>query len=68
VRFALETLKTAHEFLARLNMDNVEMEWLVTNWCKIKRNLWKAVHQKTTIADYVNIRESLIEKDFNSGD
>jgi len=41
------------------------MEWLVTNWCKIKRDLWKAkltVHQETTIADYLNIRESLIDK------
>ncbi len=62
---ALDTLRTAHSFLARFDLDTVELEWLVTNWCKIKRDLWKAkstVHQKTTVADYLDLKESLVDK------
>ena len=62
---AFNTLRTAHEFLVRFDFDAVELEWLITNWCKIKRDLWKAkstVHQKTTVIDYLDIRESLIDK------
>ena len=62
---ALDTLKTAHSFIAEFDLDTVELEWLVTNWCKIKRDLWKAkstVHQETTIADHLDLKESLIDK------
>ena len=38
---ALDTLRTAHSFIAEFDLDTVELEWLVTNWCKIKRDLWK---------------------------
>lgn len=62
---ALDTIKMTYDFLAKYDLDLAELEWLVTNWCKIKRDLWKAkstVHQKTTIADYLEIKNGLVDK------
>ena len=62
---ALDTIKEAFEFLALFNLDMPELEWLVINWCKIKRDLWKAKkldYQHITIADHLQIREAVVDK------
>ncbi len=62
---ALNTFKIAYNFLSKLDLDLVVLEWVVTNWCKIKRDLWKAksnIYQKTTIADFLNIKKDHVDK------
>jgi predicted transcriptional regulator len=36
-----EIIKEIFVFLQEFNLEQVEMEWLVTSWCKIKRDIWK---------------------------
>lgn len=62
---AFSTLKMIYDFLSNYNLEYNEIEWVVTIWCKIKRDLWKAklkTYQKITIADYLNIKSELIDK------
>lgn len=62
---ALNTIKITYTFLAKFDLALMELEWVVTNWCKIKRDLWKAkstIYQKTTIADYLSIRKDYVDK------
>ncbi len=61
---ALEVIKQAFEFITLFKLESVELEWLVTNWCKIKRDLWKIKiksYQNITIADYLKIPDTFIE-------
>lgn len=62
---ALETLRIAYDFISMFNLDDIEMEWLVTNSCKIKRDLWKVKskeYQEMTIVDLLDIKEELVDK------
>jgi len=36
-----EIIKEIFEFLQEFRLEQTEMEWLVTSWCKIKRDMWK---------------------------
>ena len=62
---ALETLRIAYEFISMYDLDELEMDWLVTNCCKIKRDLWKVKskeYKEMTIVDLLNIKEDLVDK------
>lgn len=58
-----EVIKKIYEFMNEYHLDKIELEWLTTNWCKIKRDLWKSKKRpytdedkKLTIVDYLNIQ------------
>ena len=58
-----EIIKEIFDFLDEYNLEETEMEWIVTCWCKIKRDMWKISKKETeykpkrlTIADYLNIQ------------
>lgn len=36
-----EIIKEIFEFLQEFHLEQVEMEWFITSWCKIKRDMWK---------------------------
>lgn len=54
-------LKKAYEFLDRLGLENTEIDLLVVNWCKLKRNLAQQKNnniKRTTIIDFLPIPSS----------
>lgn len=58
---ALEEIKKVFEFSQEFELEN-EIDWIVTNWCKIKRDMWKSKkisytesQKKQTIVDYLGI-------------
>lgn len=62
---AFESTKAIYDFLVDFELEINEIEWIVTVWCKIKRDLWKAKskeHQQITIADYLNIKPKFADK------
>lgn len=62
---AFDAVKSIYEFLCSFNIEFNELEWLVTTWCKIKRDLWKAKnksYQKITIASHLNIKNDSVDK------
>jgi hypothetical protein len=62
---AFESTKAIYDFLVDFELEINEIEWVVTVWCKIKRDLWKAKskeHQQITIADYLNIKPKFADK------
>jgi hypothetical protein len=67
---AFEMIKQIYEFMSDLELCTLELEWMVTSWCKIKRDMWKLRQKalsgshldllpnrytKLTIVDYLNI-------------
>lgn len=60
---AKKVLKKAYEILARLGLENTEVELLVISWCKIKRDLARQKNdylKKTTIVDFLPIHSSCV--------
>jgi hypothetical protein len=58
-----ELLKKIQQLLAEYNLDGVELEWLATNWCKIKRDMWKSkkitytdADKRATMVDYFEVK------------
>ena len=57
-----EIVKKVYQFLKEFKLERDEMEWVVTNWCKIKRDLWKSKsdqYLKLTIVDLLEIKSDL---------
>jgi hypothetical protein len=57
---SVQLAKTIYQFLKDFNLEKNEMEWLVTNWCKIKRDLFKVKssdYLKTTIVDLIGLSD-----------
>ncbi|CAF0715451.1 unnamed protein product [Brachionus calyciflorus] len=59
---ALEQIKVIYTFLNENNNIENEIEWLMANWCKIKRDMWRSKkvpytdsQKKQTIADYLEM-------------
>ena len=55
---SLLIIRKLYDFLDKHGLQRVEMEWLITNWCKVKRDAWKAkisTYQALTIVDYLRI-------------
>ena len=60
-------IKEIFTFLEEFNQDEIEMEWIVTSWCKIKRDIWKTSKKNNdyeqklksvTILDYLGVKKS----------
>ena len=55
---AFDVVRHVYAFIREHELERQELEWLVTNWCKIKRDLWKSqkrTHEKVSIVDYLDI-------------
>jgi hypothetical protein len=53
-----EIIKEIFEFLQEFRLEQTEMEWLVTSWCKIKRDMWK-IFQKNTENKENSVEETM---------
>jgi len=64
-----EMVKKIFDFLQEFNQEEVEMEWIVTSWCRIKRDMWKTSKKNNdydklrnvTVLDYLDVKKSEIK-------
>ena len=66
---AKTVLKQVFDFLVLFELECLDMEWVVTNWCKIKRDMKKSKSalytddtKKMSIVDFLPIKPNLSHK------
>ena len=59
-----EIIKEIFEFLQEFNLEQVEMEWFITSWCKIKRDMWKIYKKNNETKENVEDKKKVVYKSY----